>query len=83
MRNTHGKDGIRYLHCRCYEAEFSERKNTGLLNTKVPEEEVAVVTEHLAEGFSLKATARLAKVHPSLRPKIGRPPYGSSCAAWS
>ncbi len=25
VRKTYGKDGIRYLHCRCCGAEFSER----------------------------------------------------------
>jgi IS1 family transposase len=64
VRKTYGKDGIRYLRCRCCGAEFSERKHTALWNTKVPE--AKAVAEHLAEGCSLKATARLAKVHPSV-----------------
>jgi len=38
VRKTYGKDGIRYLRCRCCGAEFSERKNTALWNTKVSEE---------------------------------------------
>jgi len=66
VRKTYGKDGIRYLRCRCCGAEFSERKNTALWNTKVPEEKAVAVAEHLAEGCSLKATVRLAKVHPSV-----------------
>ena len=66
VRKTYGKDGIRYLHCRCCGAEFSERKNTALWNIKVAEEKAVAVAEHLAEGCSLKATARLAKVHPSV-----------------
>lgn len=75
VRKTYGKDGIRYLRCRCCGAEFSERKNTALWNTKVPEEKAVAVAEHLAEGCSLKATVRLAKVHPSvvrrLKGKVG------------
>jgi IS1 family transposase len=75
VRKTYGKDGIRYLHCRCCGAEFSERKNTALWNTKVPEAKAVAVAEHLAEGCSLKATVRLTKVHPSvvrrLNGKIG------------
>ncbi len=35
VRKTYGKDGIRYLHCDCCGAEFSERKHTALWNTKV------------------------------------------------
>jgi IS1 family transposase len=75
VRKTYGKDGIRYLRCRCCGAEFSERKQTALWNTKVAEEKAVAVAEHLAEGCSLKATARLTKVHPSvvrrLNGKIG------------
>jgi IS1 family transposase len=66
VRKTYGKDGIRYLHCACCGAEFSERKNTALWNTKVSEDKAIAVADHLAEGCSLKATARLAKVHPSV-----------------
>ena len=66
VRKTYGKDRIRYLRCRCCGAEFSERKRTALWNTKVCEEKAVAVAEHLAEGCSLKATARLAKVHPSV-----------------
>jgi len=66
VRKTYGKDRIRYLRCRCCGAEFSERKQTALWNTKVTEEKAVSVADHLAEGCSLKATARLAKVHPSV-----------------
>jgi IS1 family transposase len=72
VRKTYGKDGIRYLHCRCCGAEFSERKNTALWNTKVAEEKAVAVAEHLAEECSLKATARLAKVHPSVVTRLNR-----------
>jgi IS1 family transposase len=66
VRKTYGTDGIRYLHCSCCGAECSERKNTALWNTKVTEEKAIAVADHLAEGCSLKATGRLAKVHPSV-----------------
>jgi len=76
VRKTYGKDAIRYVHCDCCGAEFSERKNTALWNTKVSEDKALAVADHLAEGCSLKATARLAKVHPSvvrrLNGKVGR-----------
>jgi hypothetical protein len=46
VRKTYGKDGIRYLRCRGCGAEFSERKNTALWNTKVSEERAVSVAEH-------------------------------------
>jgi IS1 family transposase/transposase-like protein len=72
VRKVYGKDHIRYLRCRACGAEFSERKNTALWNTKVSEEKAVSVAEHLAEGCSLKATARLAKVHPSVVTRLNR-----------
>jgi IS1 family transposase len=72
IRKTYGKDGIRYLRCRCCGAEFSERKTTALWNTKVSEEKAVSVAEHLAEGCSLSATGRLAKVHPSVVTRLNR-----------
>src|SRR5581483_7777893 len=72
VRKTYGQDGIRYLRCRCCGAEFSERKNTALWNTKVAEEKAVAVAEHLAEGCCLKATARLAQVHPSVVTRLNR-----------
>lgn len=72
IRKIYGKDQLRYLRCRCCGAEFSERKNTALWNTKVSEEKAVSVAEHLAEGCSMKATARLAKVHPSVVTRLNR-----------
>jgi len=72
IRKVYGKDQIRYLRCRCCGAEFSERKHTALWNTKVSEAKAVSVAEHLAEGCSLKATARLAKVHPSVVTRLNR-----------
>jgi IS1 family transposase len=62
VRKVYGADRIRYLRCRVCRAEFSERKNSALWNTKVPEAKAVAVGEHLAEGCSLKGTARLVKV---------------------
>lgn len=39
--------------------EFSERKNTALWNTKIPESRSIAIGRQLAEGTSLKGTARL------------------------
>ncbi len=66
VRKVYGKDQIRYLRCRICRAEFSERKNPALWNTKVPEAKAVAVGEHLSEGCSLKGTARLVKVDPSV-----------------
>jgi IS1 family transposase/transposase-like protein len=65
MRKVYSKDQIRYLRCRKCRMEFSERKNTALWNTKVREAKAVSVGEHLAEGCSLKGTARLVKVDAS------------------
>ncbi len=72
VRKTYGKDGIRYLRCRACGTEFSERKHTALWNTKVTEERAVSVAEHLAEGCSLSATARLARVPMSVVTRLNR-----------
>jgi IS1 family transposase/transposase-like protein len=72
VRKIYGKDGIRYLRCRRCGTEFSERKNTALWNTKIPEARAVEVAEHLAEGCSLKATSRLAKVDVSVVRRLNR-----------
>jgi transposase-like protein len=76
IRKVYGRDQIRYLRCRVCQDEFSERKNTALWNSKIPEAKAISVAEHLAEGCSLKGTARLVKVDPStvrrLNGKVGR-----------
>lgn len=65
VRKVYGVDQIRYLRCRVCRSEFSERKNSALWNTKVREAKAVAVGEHLAEGCSLKGTARLVKVDAS------------------
>jgi IS1 family transposase/transposase-like protein len=65
VRKVYGADRIRYLRCRVCRTEFSERKRSALWNTKVCEAKAVAVGEHLAEGCSLKGTARLVKVDAS------------------
>jgi IS1 family transposase/transposase-like protein len=72
VRKVYGKDKIRYLRCSCCGEEFSERKGTALWNTKVREATAISVSEHLAEGVSLKGTARLTKVDPSTVRRLNR-----------
>ena len=75
IRKEYGLDKIRYLRCRVCQQEFSERKNTALWNSKVPEEKAVAVAEHLAEGHSVNSIARLTKVDVStvkrLQTKVG------------
>lgn len=63
VRKVYGRDRIRYLRCSHCGEEFSERKNTALWNTKIPEARAIDVGRHLAEGVSLKGTARLTYSH--------------------
>ena len=76
IRKVYGADQIRYLRCRDCQEEFSERKNTALWNSKIAEAEAVSVAEHLADGCSIKATARLVKVDAGtvrrLNGKIGK-----------
>lgn len=65
VRKVYGRDSIRYLRCRCCQQEFSERKNTALWNSKISEAQAVSVAEHLADGCSIKGTARLVKVDSS------------------
>ena len=72
VRKVYGQDDIRYLRCQCCGTEFSERKKTALWNTKVSEARAVSVAEHLGEGCSLKATARLARVDFSVVQRLKR-----------
>jgi len=72
VHKRYGKDYLRYLRCRRCGEEFSERRHTALWNTKVSEAKAESVAEHLAEGCSLSATARLAKVHRSVVTRLQR-----------
>lgn len=64
VRKVYGVDQIRYLRCACCGQEFSERKQTGLWNCKIPEARALQVSKQLAEGTSIKGSARLTQTHP-------------------
>ena len=51
------------LRCRTCKARFSERKGTPLFGANLPEEKVAVVLGHVAEGCGVRKTSRLTGVH--------------------
>ena len=72
VRKVYAAERIRYLRCRACRVEFSERKNSALWNTKVREAKAVAVGEHLAEGCSLKGTARLVKVDASTVRRLNR-----------
>lgn len=72
VRKIYGADQIRYLRCRSCQYEFSERKGSALWNTKVSEARAESVAAHLAEGCSLSATQRLAKVDRSVVVRLNR-----------
>lgn len=62
IRKEYGRDRIRYLRCCACAEEFSERRNTALFNSKIPEERAVSVIEHYDYGNSLEATAKLTRV---------------------
>src|SRR6188474_3342935 len=62
IRKVYGRDRIRLLRCRTCGEEFSERRGSALFNTKLPEAKAEDVINHLGEGCSVRATARLVKV---------------------
>jgi IS1 family transposase/transposase-like protein len=72
VRKIYGKDQIRYLRCHACAREFSERRNTALFNSKIPEKKAVSVAEHLAEGLSTKATSRLLGVSPEAVRRLRR-----------
>lgn len=72
IRKVYGRDNIRYLRCRRCQQEFSERKNTALWNSKIPEEKAVSVAEHLADGCGIKSTARLVKVDAGTVRRLNR-----------
>ncbi|MEE8303401.1 MAG: hypothetical protein V3S24_13310 [Candidatus Tectomicrobia bacterium] len=62
IRKVYGHDRIRLLRCRICCEEFSERRGSALFNTKLAEVKAEAVINHLDEGCSVRATARLVKV---------------------
>ena len=62
VRKTYGRDKLRYLRCGSCGHEFSERRNTPLWNSKLPEQKAVAVAEQLAEGTSFTGTSRLLQV---------------------
>jgi transposase-like protein len=62
LRKVYGQDRMRLLRCRHCGEEGSERRGTALCNTKLPAPKAAEVINHLGDGGSVRATARLVPV---------------------
>ena len=56
---------IRMIRCKECKAHFSERKGTILDQSRLKEEKVVSILEHLKEGCGIRATGRLVKVSNS------------------
>ncbi len=56
---TYGKHGTKLLRCRTCKTRFSERRNTVFFGLHTHEETVERVVRCLAEGNSIRATARI------------------------
>jgi hypothetical protein len=61
VRTVYGHDRIRLLRCRACGEEFSERRGSAFFNTKLPERTAEDGINHLGEGCSVRATARLVQ----------------------
>jgi LacI family transcriptional regulator len=58
----YGKDQRRLLYCKSCKVRFSERKGTSLFDSRLPAEKVEAIFHHIAQGCSVRETARLVGV---------------------
>ena len=58
----YGKHRRRLLYCKTCKARFSERKGTPLFDSRLSEDKVVSLLEHLAEGCGVRQTGRLCGV---------------------
>ena len=72
----HGWSGharrIRGLRCQTCGKYFSERKGSVLEQSRLPEEKVVSLLEHLREGCGVLQTARLIRVNPNTVTRYAR-----------
>jgi transposase-like protein len=59
----YGPQQRRLLYCKTCKARFSERKGTPLFDTRLPEDKVIAVLQHIAEGVGVRKTGRLVGVN--------------------
>jgi len=62
VRDTYGPHNTRLLWCRNCNKRFSERRGTILFDSRLPEEKVVSIIEHVVEGVGMRKTGRLLKV---------------------
>jgi LacI family transcriptional regulator len=53
----------RMLRCRTCQVRFSERKGTPLFDSRLPDDQVVSVLNHVAEGCGVRKTSRLVGVN--------------------
>jgi LacI family transcriptional regulator len=61
--SRYGPQQRRMLRCRTCKARFSERKGTPLFDSRLPEDKIVTLLEHIAEGCGVRQTGRLIGVN--------------------
>ena len=75
----YGQDGDRrLLYCRTCKTRFSERKGTSLFNSRIPDEKVESILNHIQEGCGVRKTARLTGVNKNTVVRYSKPEGGHS-----
>ncbi|MGE0082984.1 MAG: hypothetical protein AB7S75_01045 [Desulfococcaceae bacterium] len=69
----YGKQNKRLLYCRTCRTRFSERKGTVLFGSRLPEEKVESVLQHIQEGCGVRKTERLTGVNKDTVIRYSRP----------
>ena len=64
VRAIYGPSKSRLLYCLICKKKFSERRGTVLFDSRLPEEKVVSILEHVVEGNGMRKTGRLVKVDP-------------------
>jgi len=62
VRDRYGPNSTRLLYCLVCKKKFSERRGTVFFDSRLPEEKVVAILEHVVEGNGMRKTGRLVKV---------------------
>jgi transposase-like protein len=63
VSGRYGLQQRRLLRCRTCKTRFSERKGTPLFDSRLPEDKIVNLLEHIAEGCGVRQTGRLVGVN--------------------
>jgi LacI family transcriptional regulator len=63
VSGRYGAQQRRLLRCRTCKARFSERKGTPLFDSRLPEDKIVTLLQHIAEGCGVRQTGRLVGVN--------------------